>query len=118
MEILFYIIPLCVCEAIVYGLSVALDHHLKSKKCKVKKKCLFMVRSNYDKSNTISFVSYCFQLFNCLFVLVYLSIAIIDTFVYRSFLLKNINMYSVVVYSGLSLICVMVISVLSFLSED
>ena len=84
MEILFYLIPLFVCESIAYGLSLALDYHLKSKKCKVKKKCLFMVRSNYDKSNTISFVSYCFQLFNSQTFLEYKHFLVLQNTYYQS----------------------------------
>ena len=118
MEILFYLIPLLICQVIVYGLSVFLDHYFKIKKKQIKRKCFFMVQSNHNKSKTISLVSYYFQWLNFIFVLAYLSIAITETFIYRNFLLKNIDLYSIVIYGGLSLLSVTVISLLTYLAEE
>lgn len=113
MEIVFYLFLLLICEIFVYCLIIGLDYYFKNKKSKLTKKWIFMLKSNHDKTDKISCVAFWFQLFNYFYVLLYLSIAIIDTFVYRSAILFNINFCTIIAYSGVAIISLIVISILS-----
>ena len=112
MEIIFYIFLLLICE-IVYGLIIGLDYYFKSKKRKLKKASKIMFKSKYDSDDKISCIAYWFQIFNYIYILLYLVIAIIDTFICRNSILFNINFYSLIVYSVLVIISLIIISILS-----
>ncbi len=113
MEIIFYIFLLLICEIFVYGLIIGLDYNFKSRKRKLKKASKIMFKSKYDSDDKISCIAYWFQIFNYIYILLYLVIAIIDTFICRNSILFNINFYSLIVYSVLVIISLIIISILS-----
>ena len=113
MEIIFYIFLLLICEIFVYSLIIGSDYYLKSKNCKVIKRCKLMFKSKCGDSREISKIIYWFQVFNYIYILAYLSIAVIDTFFYKSIVLFNIDFYSIIIYFGLVIILLIVISILS-----
>lgn len=113
MEILFYIFLLLICELFVYGLVIGVDYYCKFKKCKLKKANIIMFRSKYENGDKISCIAYWFQLFNYFYILIYLLFAIIDSFFYNSVILFSINVYSWIIYLGLVIIFLIIISILS-----
>ena len=72
-----------------------------------------MFKSTYGNKQELSKIIYWFQIFNYIYILAYLTIAVIDTFFYRSLVLFYINFYSAIIYFGLAFILVIVISILS-----
>ena len=117
MEIIFYIFLLLICEIFVYSLIIGGDYYLKSKNCKLKKRTKFMFKSKFGNKQEISKTIYWFQIFNYIYVIVYLSIAIIDTFFYKSAVLHGIDFYSIIVYFGLVMILLIITSILSSLKD-
>lgn len=113
MEIIFYIFLLLVYEIFVYSLIIGADYYLKSRNCKLIKRSKLMFKSKYGDNNEISKIIYCFQIFNYFYILIYLFIALIDTFVYKSSLLFKMNFYSIIIYFGLVIILLIIISILS-----
>lgn len=75
-----------------------------------------MFKSRYGDKGEISKVIYWFQIFNYAYILVYLLFAIIDTFIWKSLLLFNIDFYSVIIYSELAIILLFIISIISIIS--
>ena len=118
MEILFYLLLLIICEPIICILSIGIDHHCKRKNFKVKKTKLILLKSKFDSSKDISCVSYKFQIFNFVYILVYLSIAIIDVFIYANYILFSINFYSLIVFTGLSFIGLYVLAFIEYLKKE
>ena len=72
-----------------------------------------MFKSKYDNKQELSRIIYWFQIFNYIYIIAYLSIAVIDTFFYKSLVLFNIDFYSIIIYFGLVIILLTVISILS-----
>ena len=113
MEIIFYIFLLLICEIFVYALIIGADYYVKSINCKQIKCPKIIVKSKYDKSNQVSKMVYCFQVFNYVYICLYLLIAIIDSFIYKNSILFNINFYSLTIYSILVIICLVIVSIFS-----
>lgn len=113
MEIIFDILLLLICEIFVYSLIIGGDYYLKSKNCKVTKRSKLMFKSKYGNNQEVSKIIYWFQIFNYIYMLAFLSIAVIDTFFYKSLLLFNINYYSIIIYSGVVIMLLIVILILS-----
>lgn len=113
MEIMFYILLLSICEIFVYSLIIIGDNYLKTKNCKVIKRSKLMLKAKYGNAQEVSKIFYWFQIFNYIYILAFLSIAVIVTFFYKNLLLFNIHRYSLIVYSGLSIILLFVFSFLS-----
>jgi hypothetical protein len=113
MEVIFYIFLLLICEIFVYSLMVGGDYYLKSKNCKLIKRSKLMLKSKYGNNQELSKIIYWFQVFNYIYIISYLSIAVIDTFFYKSSVLFNIDFYSIIIYFGLVIILLIVITVLS-----
>ena len=93
MEIMFYILLLLICEIFVYSLMIGGDYYLKSKNYKLIKRSKLMLKSKYGNNQEISKIIYWFQVFNYIYIIAYLSIAVIDTFFYKSLVLFNIDFY-------------------------
>lgn len=72
-----------------------------------------MFKSKYGNNQELSRVIYWFQIFNYIYIIAYLSIAVIDTFFYKSLVLFNIDFYSIIIYFGLVIILLILISILS-----
>lgn len=117
MEIIFYMFLLLICEIIVYCLVLGLDWYFKSKKCKLVKKSKLMFNSKNGSKDKISLVAYLFQIFNYIYILIYFLVAFIETFIYRSRILLNINFFSVIIYFGVSLISLIIFAFLSILED-
>ena len=113
MEIIFYIFLLLICEIFVYSLIIGGDYYLKSKNCKLIKRSKLMFKSKYGNNQELSRIIYWFQIFNYIYIIAYLSIAVIDTFFYKSLVLFNIDFYSIIIYFGLVIILLIVFSILS-----
>ena len=117
MEIIFYILWLIICEIVVYSLMIVADYYFKSKNFKIIKRSKIMIKSKYGNNQELSKIIYWLQVFNYIYIIAYLSIAVIDTFFYRSSVLFNIDFYSVIIYFGLAMILLIVISLLSPLRD-
>lgn len=113
MDILLYLFLLLVAELFVYSFCVGIDYYLKYKNHKIKKNSFFFCKSRFDEGNTISCVAYWIQVFNYIYLLSYVSIAIIDSFIYSHYLLFNTCIYSLCIYGGLALIGLIVVTILS-----
>ena len=72
-----------------------------------------MFKSKYGNNQELSRIIYWFQIFNYIYIIAYLSIAVIDTFFYKSLVLFNIDFYSIVIYFGLVIILLIIFSILS-----
>lgn len=115
MEIIVYLFLLILCEVIVYCLIIGIDYYMKSKKGKLVKRCIIMIKSKFDKNNNVSIIAYWVQIFNYLYVLIYILIAIIETFIYRSPILASINIYSVGIYFIFAFISLIIVSILDII---
>ena len=113
MEIIFYIFLLLICEIFVYSLMIGGDYYLKSNNYKLIKRSKLMIRSKFGNNQELSKIIYWFQVFNYIYIIAYLSIAVIDTFFYKSLVLFNVDFYSIIIYFGLVIILLIVISILS-----
>ena len=113
MGINFYILLLLICEIFVYSMMIFGDYYLKSKNCKLIKRSKLMIKSKYGNNQELSKIIYWFQVFNYIYIIAYLSIAVIDTFFYKSVVLLNIDFYSIIIYSGLVIILLFVFWFLS-----
>lgn len=113
MEIILYILLLLICEIFVYSLIIVGDYYLKSKNCKLIKRSKLMFKSKYGNNQELSRIIYWFQVFNYTYIIAYLSIALIDTFFYKSLVLFNIDFYSIIIFTGLAMILSIVFSILS-----
>lgn len=113
MEIIFYIFLLLICEIFVYSLIIGTDYYLKSKNYKLIKRSKLMFKSKYGDDREISKVIYWFQIFNYIYILIYLLIAAVDIFAYKSSLLFKMNFYSIIIYTILVIIFLIIISILS-----
>ena len=72
-----------------------------------------MFKSKYGNKQELSRVIYWFQIFNYIYIIAYLSIAVVDTFFYKSVVLLNIDFCSIIIYFGLVIILLIVVSILS-----
>lgn len=113
MEIMFYISLLLICEIFVYSLIIGADYYLKSKNCNLIKRSKLMFKSKYGDKSEISKVVYWFQIFNYVYILIYLLISAVDTFAYKSSILFKMNFYSINIYTLLVIIFLVVVSILS-----
>ncbi|MBR2966568.1 MAG: hypothetical protein IKC52_03740 [Clostridia bacterium] len=118
MDILFYLFFLMLFVPFACGFAITLDYCLKSKHCKVVKAWKIVLKSQYDKSSTVSPIVFGLQIFNYLYVLAYLVIAIIESYFIPSTVLSNINVFSVLIYGGLLLLGTIIAGVLGYLFSD
>lgn len=115
MDIIVYLFLLLILQAWVYYLSIALDYYFKFKGFRLKKASILFRRSKHCKSkaNSVSCVSYWFQIFNYFFVFVYLVIAIVDSFVQWKSIIFFVNITSLLIYAGITLIALLVFGMLT-----
>lgn len=114
MKLLVYLLVLCVCDIFTITMAMGLDYHGKSinyKRVVRKKINVIFIKSNYEKKNflpmtnrPISTKSFIFQCFNIVYVLIYIVISIVETFVYTNTIIMYINLISAGVY-GLANLC-------------
>ena len=108
MELLVYLLVLCVCEVFAVTMAMGLDYYGKSvnyNKVVRKKINVIFIKSNYEKKNflpmtnrPISTKSFIFQCFNIVYVLIYIVISIVETFVYTNTVIMYNNLISAGVY--------------------
>lgn len=118
MDILFYIFLLMLFMPFAYGFTITLDYSLKSRNCKVIKAWKIMIKSRYDKSNTVSPWVFGIQLFNYFYVLAYLIIAVIESFFIPSAVLCNINIFSIIICGGLLALGMIIAGIFGYLFSD
>ena len=88
------------------------DEFFKRKKYKMINKKWFMLRTKKVCSEKISIVAFFLQIFNYIFVLVYIIIAVIDSFFFSCVIQKRILLYSSIVYIAFFLINTLIFSFL------
>lgn len=104
-------------EGLVYVVILGIDYNLKRRKCKMIKAPKLMIRSKYCFADKISRVAFWFQIFNYLYIFLYILIATIETYAYSDdlIILFRISFWSLAVYGGLSMVGLVVYVILEAL---
>ncbi len=115
MELLVYLLILCYCDFFSVFMAMALDHYGKKKdynKVVRKKINVILFKSKYEnqhflptKNKPVSKESFIFQCVNIAYVLIYIAVASIETFIYPSVLMMYINVIIAAIYGTLNFIC-------------
>ena len=103
---LLYFYLLFFCQLFVYTFIIALDCCLKHTNHKLRKANKIMFRYNKEvrTKNQISVGAFWFQIFNYCYVITYIIIALVETYLYRNAVLFYININSVIAYGILALL--------------
>lgn len=106
MEIVLYLLALVICEVFIYGFITRLDYYLKRIGCSgERKRAIFFKRKpKLEVDGKVCNIAYWLQGANCVYICVYLLIAVVESFIYKSAILFNINAISLSVCAGLSII--------------
>lgn len=113
MNFILYAFLLFVVEIFVFYLSIGIDYYCKYKNKKLIKSKKIFITSKYGDKHYISKHSLNLQIFNYCYILLYLIIALVDTFIYGSIVFYYINIYSLALYGAVTFIFIIIISALS-----
>lgn len=111
---LFYLV---LCEVLVYFLILGIDYCAKCKKQKAKKAGRLWIKERVIDKNTVSLFAYWLQIFNFIYVFVFLSNAIMYRFCHTSFMLTAVIYRSVLFYAAVALVGSLVAVVISWFVE-
>ena len=111
---LFYLI---LCEAMVYVLILSIDYCAKCKKQKAKKAGMLWIKERVIDKTTVSLFAYRLQIFNFIYVFVFLSNAIMYRFCHTSFMLTAVIYKSASFYAAVALVGSCVAAVISLVVE-
>lgn len=88
-------------ELISYNLSIILDCYSKIKKYKTTKKPFLIFKSKFNSEKNVSLFSFGFQIVNYLFVIGWLTLAIFEIAINKSYWLSSVCRYILWGYGGL-----------------
>ncbi len=113
MDIIFYLFILFFGELFILSATIGIDFYRKEKNQTIVKPIPIMVKSNYEKNGKISKAAYWIQIANYIYILAYLTMAIIDVFFYKSAILFAICFYSVISCLGIAVIILLLLFIWS-----
>lgn len=116
MLLVYRIYLLLLHETLVWGFILGLDFNMKCRKCKLVKAPKFMIRSKYCFADQISRGAFWFQIFNYVYIFLYIIIVTIETYAYSDdfIMLFYINTWGLITYAGLSIVGNLVCAILEF----